>query len=167
LAGQWWCTPLIPALGRQRQVDFWVRGQPGLQSEFQDSTVRATQRNPVSKTINKTKQNKTKQKAFACSTMSIWILNVFICFYLLWYLNKPFADHTLINYSSFLFLFPFLEEIWHRCIDTSNQSGQSTSCMMQDCLSGVACFSIALYLSINIGSLSETKTHQLGRHAGG
>jgi hypothetical protein len=32
-----WCTPLIPALGRQRQSDFWVRGQPGLQSEFQDS----------------------------------------------------------------------------------------------------------------------------------
>jgi hypothetical protein len=21
-AGQWWCTPLIPALGRQRQVNF-------------------------------------------------------------------------------------------------------------------------------------------------
>jgi hypothetical protein len=33
----WWCMPLIPELGRQRQVDFWVRGQPGLQSEFQDS----------------------------------------------------------------------------------------------------------------------------------
>jgi hypothetical protein len=33
----WWCTPLIPALGRQRQVDLWVQGQPGLQSEFQDS----------------------------------------------------------------------------------------------------------------------------------
>jgi hypothetical protein len=33
----WWRTPLIPALGRQRQVDFRVRGQPGLQSEFQDS----------------------------------------------------------------------------------------------------------------------------------
>jgi hypothetical protein len=29
--------PLIPALGRQRQADFSVRGQPGLQSEFQDS----------------------------------------------------------------------------------------------------------------------------------
>jgi rRNA processing protein Gar1 len=28
---------LIPALGRQRQVYFWVRGQHGLQSEFQDS----------------------------------------------------------------------------------------------------------------------------------
>jgi hypothetical protein len=26
-----------PALKRQRQADFWVRGQPGLQSEFQDS----------------------------------------------------------------------------------------------------------------------------------
>jgi hypothetical protein len=36
-AGPWWCTSLIPALGRQRQMDFWVRGQPGLQSEFQDS----------------------------------------------------------------------------------------------------------------------------------
>jgi len=37
LAGQWWRTPLIPALGRQRKADFWVWGQPGLQSEFQDS----------------------------------------------------------------------------------------------------------------------------------
>ena len=33
-AGQWWCMSLIPALGRQRQADFW--GQPGLQTEFQD-----------------------------------------------------------------------------------------------------------------------------------
>jgi hypothetical protein len=33
----WWGMPLIPALRRQRQVDFWVRGQPGLQSEFKDS----------------------------------------------------------------------------------------------------------------------------------
>jgi hypothetical protein len=37
LAQQWWHTPLIPALGRQRQVDLWVWYQPGLQSEFQDS----------------------------------------------------------------------------------------------------------------------------------
>jgi hypothetical protein len=36
-AGRWWHMPLIPALGKQRQVDFWVQGQPGLQSEFQDS----------------------------------------------------------------------------------------------------------------------------------
>jgi hypothetical protein len=36
-AGQRWCTPLIPALGRQRQVGVRIRGQPGLQSEFQDS----------------------------------------------------------------------------------------------------------------------------------
>jgi hypothetical protein len=34
---QWWSTPLIPALGRQRQADLWVWGQPGLQSEFQYS----------------------------------------------------------------------------------------------------------------------------------
>jgi hypothetical protein len=34
---EWWWRPLIPALRRQKQVDFWVRGQPGLQSEFLDS----------------------------------------------------------------------------------------------------------------------------------
>jgi hypothetical protein len=37
LSRVWWNMPLIPALGRQRQVDFWVGGQPGLQSECQDS----------------------------------------------------------------------------------------------------------------------------------
>jgi hypothetical protein len=37
LSQAWWHMPLIPALGRQRQADFWVQGQPGVQSEFQDS----------------------------------------------------------------------------------------------------------------------------------
>jgi hypothetical protein len=32
-----WHTLLIPALGRQRQADFWIWGQPSLQSESQDS----------------------------------------------------------------------------------------------------------------------------------
>jgi hypothetical protein len=55
----WWLTPLIPALGRQGKTNFWVRGQPGLQSEFQDS--QGYTEKPCLK--NKTKQNKTnKQK---------------------------------------------------------------------------------------------------------
>jgi hypothetical protein len=56
--------PLIPALGRQRQVDFWVRGQPGLQSEFQDSQgytekpcLEKTKQNKTTKQNNKTKKN--------------------------------------------------------------------------------------------------------------
>jgi hypothetical protein len=56
----WWHTPVIPALGRQRQVDFWVRGQPGLQSEFQDSqgyTEKPCLEKPK-------KQNKNKNKYF-------------------------------------------------------------------------------------------------------
>lgn len=36
-AGWWWLqrTPLVPALGRQRRADLWVRGQPGLYTEIQ------------------------------------------------------------------------------------------------------------------------------------
>jgi hypothetical protein len=47
----------FPALGRQRQADFWVQGQPGLQSEFQDSQG-YTEKPCLEKTKNKTKQNK-------------------------------------------------------------------------------------------------------------
>jgi hypothetical protein len=49
-------TPLIPALGRQRQMDFCVPGQPGLQSEFQDS-----QGYTEKPCLKKQKQKKTKQ----------------------------------------------------------------------------------------------------------
>ena len=57
-AGRWWCTPLIPALGSQRQADFWVRGQPGLQSEFQDS------QGYTEKPCLKKKEKKRKKKDF-------------------------------------------------------------------------------------------------------
>jgi hypothetical protein len=53
--------PLIPALGRQRQTDLWVRGQPGLQSEFQDSQG-YTEKPCLEKQTNKTKQNKQTNK---------------------------------------------------------------------------------------------------------
>jgi hypothetical protein len=72
--------PLIPALGRQKQVAFWVRGQPGLQSELQD-TQGYTEKPCLEK--NKTKQNKTKpnqtkqqQKEFC--TKTIWSLSLFV-----------------------------------------------------------------------------------------
>jgi hypothetical protein len=59
MAGWWW--PLIPALGRQRQADFWVQGQPGLQSEFQDS--QGYTEKPCLK-----KQNKNKNECQECGT---------------------------------------------------------------------------------------------------
>jgi hypothetical protein len=55
----WWLTPLIPALGRQRQADLWVRGQPDLQSEFQDSQDFTEK--PCLGKKNKTKNKKQKQ----------------------------------------------------------------------------------------------------------
>jgi hypothetical protein len=59
VARRWWRTPLIPAFGRQRQVDFWVRGQPGLQSEFQDS--QGYTEKPCLKKKKKKKPNQNKQ----------------------------------------------------------------------------------------------------------
>jgi hypothetical protein len=59
-AGQWWHMPLIPALGRQRQADFWVLGRPGLQ--VNSRTVRASQGNPVSKKKNKKQKTETKKQ---------------------------------------------------------------------------------------------------------
>jgi hypothetical protein len=61
----WWCTPLIPAFGRQRKTDFSVRGQPGLQSEFQDSqgyTEKPCLEKPKTKPKQKTKTKQNNKK---------------------------------------------------------------------------------------------------------
>jgi hypothetical protein len=67
----WWCTPLIPALGRQRQVDFWVRGQPGLQSEVQDSqgyTEKPCLEKPKKQTNKQTNKQTKTQHSIAIKT---------------------------------------------------------------------------------------------------
>ena len=57
-----WRTPLIPALGRQRQADSEFK--TSLVYRVSSRTPRAIQRNPVSKnqTTTTTKQNKTKKQ---------------------------------------------------------------------------------------------------------
>jgi hypothetical protein len=49
-----------PSTWEERQADFWVRGQPGLQSEFQDS-LGCTEKPCLKKQKTTKKQNKTKQ----------------------------------------------------------------------------------------------------------
>ena len=53
----WWLMPLIPALGRQRQVDFRVQGQPVLQSKLKDS-----QGDTEKSCLKKTKERKEKKR---------------------------------------------------------------------------------------------------------
>jgi hypothetical protein len=59
----WWHTSLIPALGRQSQADFWFWGQPGLQSEFQDSQG-YTEKPCLKKQKPKQKQTKKSKKGW-------------------------------------------------------------------------------------------------------
>jgi hypothetical protein len=65
-------------LGRQRQADFWVWGQPGLQSELQDSqgyTEKPCLEKPKKKQ-NKTKQKQKKKKGnFCLCVLYLSILN--------------------------------------------------------------------------------------------
>ena len=56
-------TPVIPALGRKRQVGISVQGQPGVQTEFQDSQG-YTEKNlsRKNKTTTTKKQNKKEKQ---------------------------------------------------------------------------------------------------------
>jgi hypothetical protein len=70
----WWHMSLIPALGRQRQVDFWVRGQPGLQSEFQDS--QGCTEKPC---LEKPKRKKKKKKPRNIDEMALSCVHMYVC----------------------------------------------------------------------------------------
>ena len=73
------------ALGRQKQADFWVRGQPDLQSEFRDSQdyteqpcLEKPKPNQTKQTNKKTKKkqinNKKNQTSSLKIQLEIWIL---------------------------------------------------------------------------------------------
>jgi hypothetical protein len=70
-----WHTPLIPALGGQRQADFWVWGQPGLQSEFQDSqsyTEKPRLEKQNKKQTNKKKEREKKKTMYFSAWVWVW-----------------------------------------------------------------------------------------------
>jgi hypothetical protein len=88
LAGWWWqCTPLILALRRQRQADFWI--QSGLQSEFQDSQG-YTEKRCLKKQTNK-QTNKKKTWTQCLQGIFFSLLR-----------HEVYAEMTLIQYLTML-----------------------------------------------------------------
>ena len=67
---RWWHMLLIPALGRQRQVNLWVQGQPSLPSEFQDSQGYTEKPCLKQKQKQKTKNKKQKNKKTKTKTQT-------------------------------------------------------------------------------------------------
>jgi hypothetical protein len=67
-SGQWWHIPLILALKRQRQADFWV--WPGLQSEFQDC-LGYTEK-PCLKKPKKKKKKKEAEVGWSLNSRLVW-----------------------------------------------------------------------------------------------
>jgi len=58
--GWWRCTPLIPVLGKQRQVDL-SQFEASLVYGASSKTTTASQRNPISKKNNKTPKHQQQQ----------------------------------------------------------------------------------------------------------
>jgi hypothetical protein len=76
----WWCTPLIPALGRQRQADFRVQGQPDLQSEFQDSQGYREKPCLEKQNKNKKQNKKTTPKTKNHEVVQWWCMPLILVF---------------------------------------------------------------------------------------
>jgi hypothetical protein len=66
------------ALGRQRQEDFWVWGQPGLQSEFQDS--QGYTKKPCLEKNQKKKKLKETYYFFMCVSVHMHVC-IHVCVY--------------------------------------------------------------------------------------
>jgi hypothetical protein len=86
---------LIPAHGRQRQADFWVRRQRGLQSEFQDS-----QGYTEKSSLKKKKLLEMIPSILSASCTPRWVINKHTLVFLM-----SMRHHVVRNYQSFR-LFP-------------------------------------------------------------
>jgi hypothetical protein len=85
----WWCTPLVPAIRRQTQIDLWYL-RPAWSIDPVSRTARATQRNPVSK---KQKNKNQKNKKPACASVNVLVLS-------LWHSNHEFQTGMFLQPGS-------------------------------------------------------------------
>ena len=110
----WWRTPLIPALRSQRQANFWVQGQPDLQSEFQNSqgyTKKPCLEKPQKK--KKKKKKKERKKTITYKVLFFKIDTVIIN------IEQSLKSHSLLfSYNLGLFLKNVLNKlgmVTHTC----------------------------------------------------
>ena len=88
-----------PTLERQRQAEFWVQGQPGIHSEFQDSQT-YTEKPCLETKQNKTKQNKNKQTN---KQKTGFVLHVLVFFLNVWMFSTwtPGVQEGQMEFSGF------------------------------------------------------------------
>jgi hypothetical protein len=90
---------LVPALGRQRQADFWVQGQLGLQSEFQDSH-RTLSREIIPNNKNQSTINVVRYLERASMFLFLLFVWLFWQYSLLFYSRSPDTRGWLRTYRS-------------------------------------------------------------------
>lgn len=89
----WWCTPLIPALTGQRQVDpFKFHTSLVYKATFRAPRT-VTHRNPVSKNKNKSSKNKNQCGIWIKSVLTLGHLSCDIHFPIVFYYKDPQTNY--------------------------------------------------------------------------
>ena len=91
-----------PTLERQRQADFWVQGQPGLHSEFQDSQ-NYTEKPCLEEKTNEQTKNKNKQPNKQTNKKTGFVLHVLVFFLHVWMFSTclPGVQEGQMEFSGF------------------------------------------------------------------
>ena len=139
-AGQWWHTPLIPALGRPAWSTKWVPGQPRLYKEILSWKTKPNQTKP-----NQTKPNQNRKKEMPpskCSVFCSYMSRTSQCILFVYFLVAVWLVSPTMFRLLFIFIlveFGWSGDLWNclkRCVrlELSSCAQMSASFVLRDIL---------------------------------